>query len=422
MHKLLICTVGGSHEPILRAVEAVQPDFVLFVCSRDDEATGRPGSYIQIVGKGNIVRAHGDSKPTLPNIPTQIGLEEDRYAHIRVSADDFDSVYSGINDWLERNVQKGQEIVADYTGGTKTMSAALVAVALDRPGIRLQLVTGPRVNLVKVESGMEIPLPAGVARTRFRRQLAQALVPWRRHAYDEAETLLEDIGAPQDPRLLGEYHRALNLSRAFAAWDRFQHDRAHELLSAHASQVGTAWPSLLGDLSAMTGDRPAREPLRLFDLWRNAQRRSIQGRYDDAVARLYRLLEWSAQWLLRTRAGIDTADVPAERVPEHLTLHPNREGRFQAGLYQAWQLAAVHCGQEVNDFWKSESRHLLDLLKMRNHSILAHGFAPLGEEEWRRFAQWTEERLLPLLLDSSGQAPWRVKKLPAQLPVKMLGS
>ena len=41
-----------------------------------------------------------------------------------------------------------------------------------------------------------------------------------------------------------------------------------------------------------------------LDLWRNAERRAVQGRYDDAVARCYRMVEWTAQWLLRTRCNV----------------------------------------------------------------------------------------------------------------------
>ena len=84
----------GSHEPILTALRQTAPDFVCFICTDRDPATGRPGSDEQIVGKGSCIKAHpGDDKPTLPNIPTQARLRDDHYELIHVPADDLDEVF-----------------------------------------------------------------------------------------------------------------------------------------------------------------------------------------------------------------------------------------------------------------------------------------------------------------------------------------
>ena len=75
MTTILICTVGGSHQPIVSAIKEQSPDHVVFICTDKDPATGRPGSIIQITGAGNCIRANPqDEKPTLPNIPAQTGL------------------------------------------------------------------------------------------------------------------------------------------------------------------------------------------------------------------------------------------------------------------------------------------------------------------------------------------------------------
>ena len=91
----LVLTVGGSHEPLLAAIEHVRPDFVLFVCSVDDPVTGNKGSYTQILSEGKIIRASfNDSKPTLENIPAQAGLEEDGFKVVQVSSDEIDQAYN----------------------------------------------------------------------------------------------------------------------------------------------------------------------------------------------------------------------------------------------------------------------------------------------------------------------------------------
>ena len=78
---VLLCTVGGSHQPILEAIRATSPAYVCFICSGRDTETERPGSIGQVTGSGSVIRAHrDDKKPTLPNIPTQAELEPDRFA------------------------------------------------------------------------------------------------------------------------------------------------------------------------------------------------------------------------------------------------------------------------------------------------------------------------------------------------------
>ena len=81
-----------------------------------------------------------------------------------------------------------------------------------------------------------------------------------------------------------------------------------------------------------------REPALLFDLWLNAERRAAQGRFDDAIARWYRLMEWTAQWQLKTKLDADTADFPPDLLPEDADATPGRDGKIKIGLWQAWQV------------------------------------------------------------------------------------
>jgi len=415
MTTTLICTVGGSHEPVVKAIEHLRPDHVCFVCSDDDPATGSKGSYIQITGKGNIIKASfRDEKPTLPNIPAQAGLREEQFTVLRVQPDSLDDIYHRLTTWIGERDRQAERVIADYTGGTKTMSAALVAAALDE-GVDLQLVSGSRSNLLKVESGAEYVSPAAATESRFRRQLARALTAWQRFAYDEAAFMLDKLTPPTGPKLRGQFERAVAVSQALAAWDRFDHEAAREILSRYRPKLGAAWKEWFTILEILLDDKRG-EPMRLFDLWRNAQRRADNRRYDDAVARAYRLLEWSAQWILFTKAGIETKDVPKDKIPEDMALTVNRQGKYQAGLYNAWALAAHHCGNTIADFWEKEKETMMDRVQLRNHSILAHGFTPMEEQAWKKMETWIEERLLPLLLSLAREEPYRLRRLPAQLP------
>lgn len=400
---ILFLTVGGSHEPIVKAITQRKPDRVIFFCTGRDPGTGRVGSCTQITGTGHVIKARReDEQPTVPNIPTLCGLAPDAYETVEVPPDHLDGAFEIISKYIGSEARRDPEarLIADYTGGTKTMSAALVLAALEHPGVELELVTGNRPDLLQVRSGTEHLAAAAVERLRTRRMMEAALQAWERHAYDEAAQALERIATPKDPELVGELNRARDLSRAFAAWDRFDHAEAFRLLDLYAPKLISRIGAGLGLLRLMKDGRdPARaEALRIWDLWLNAERRAVAGRYDDAVARLYRVIEWTAQWLLRAHLNIDTADVPRDKIPPGLDIPPGRDGRRQAGLFAAWQLLAHHRPQSAaGRLFADRQGELLDLLKARNGSILAHGFAPVGAGVWDRMYEWTEANLLPVL-------------------------
>lgn len=48
--------------------------------------------------------------------------------------------------------------MADYTGGTKTLSAALVLAAADRGVSLYSTIAGARENLIKRDDGIAVPL------------------------------------------------------------------------------------------------------------------------------------------------------------------------------------------------------------------------------------------------------------------------
>jgi len=281
--------------------------------------------------------------------------------------------------------------------------------------VELQLVTGSRADLIRVRSGMEAVTQANVERVRLERAMRPYVAAWRRFAYAEAYQGLAALPRPRDRTLAARLALLRDLSRGLDAWDRFEHGAALDLLEPYRPRIGANWSALLLALKRLTGPDEGQEPARLFDLWRNAERRAAQGRYDDAAARVYRLLEWSAQWLLRGRCGLDTGDVPPDRVPPGMALAPNDKGRIQVGLMAAWELLAHHQPDSpAGAFFRAERNALLDWLRMRNQSILAHGFQPVVESDWRKTMDWVNARLLPVLLQET--AGLRIKEVPPQLP------
>ncbi len=412
---LLILTVGGSHQPVVKAITDLQPDYVVFVCTGKDPATGRPGSEIQIKGKGNCIKARPqDDKPSLPSIPGQTGLSEDRYQVIITASDDLDQIYLDCTRAIE-NLMKtfpGAQLFADYTGGTKSMSAGLVMAALEFPEIELQLVTGNRSDLIKVHSGSESSAQANIERIRFQRLMSPYQQSWKRFAYSEAVAGIKSIQTPKPAQLRAEYNRFKDISQAFAEWDNFNHPPALDILKRYAPNLPAHLKPYIPVVQRLNDkDDSKKDAARLFDLYLNAQRRARQGRYDDAIARIYRLIEWTAQWKLKKDCGILTENIDPADIPPELTLSPNRDGHYQAGLFAAWQLVKHKTQGAAKAFINQYENTLLDHLKVRNQSILAHGFTPISKDKWQLLEDFMAETFIPMLLSESG-----FNALPLQLP------
>lgn len=417
MTTTLVCTVGGSHQPLVTAIRAVKPDYVVFLCTGRDPATGRAGSRQQIEGKGLVIKARPqDDKPALPAIPAQCGLPDGSWEVIEVPADDLAAAYTVIKARLTKlRADEVGRVVADYTGGTKSMSAALAMAALEVPEGQLQLVTGARSDLVKVVADTQtaVRVPAGVL--RFLQEIRLALTSWRRYAWQEAAEMLSTLEAPAEPKLRGIWQRAKDVSAALAAWDRFDHRGALDRLRPYEAVFGPGFPAQYMALKCMAhGEHERAAAYQVWDLWLNAWRRAADGRCDDAVARIYRLLEWTAQWQLEAVMGWRTADLPKD-VAEHAGIPANRDGTYQAGLWSAWQLAARHCGEPTAGFLESQGGAMLDRLRRRNQSILAHGFSPIAADEWARvWEPWLMATCEPLLYELLARAG--IRRPPPQLP------
>ena len=418
MKQILICTVGGSHQPIVSAIKECRPDYVVFVCTDKDPATGRPGSVGQITGSGHCIKARPkDDKPTLPAIPQQTGLREDQFEVVKTISDDLDQIYLDCSRATTRLQQRfpQAQLLADYTGGTKSMSAGLIMAALENPAIELQLVTGGRSDLIKVQDGMQASTPAIIDRIRFQRLLEPYRQCWQRYAYSEAEAGARQIKTPGNGQLRAALNRFRDISHALTEWDNFNHSAALPVLQQYAPKLSaTLKPLIATGMRLNDLDSQKRDAARLFDLYRNAQRRAHQGRYDDAIARVYRLIEWSAQWLLLQHCGITTSNVPPGDIPAGIALSKNREGQFQAGLFAAWQLVKHKTRGAAAEFITQQEKVLLNHIKVRNHSILAHGFSPITATEWQTMAEFLQAQFIPMLLQET--ARMGIKQLPLQLP------
>lgn len=441
---ILVCTVGGSPDPIVAAIGSLQPAHVAFLAT-DDEAAG--DGLTSVGSKGEIAKPGG--------IVERTRLPPGRFELRLVPADDPDRGYLVARDLLAdlRRRFPDAEIVCDYTGGTKSMTAALMlaAVASRDDRLRIQFVSGLRRDLVKVAAGTERPLGIAIDAIVAERDLERAERAWAGFAYQEAADLLRphldpDRGAAAKlpSALVDRIRLAETLSRGLASWDRFDHTNALVILSPLADSV----PAVAKRLPALRklaanglrvveekGKRrwlPPEDPLVPLDLWHNAERRAQRGRYDDAVARCYRLVEATAQWILWTELKVDTGAATRDRLGDALFEHLDRRklGKpLKLGLEQALDLVRIELpchwlthalGPKEPDGKSSKAtpvlKALIDWKDRRNDSILGHGFEPLSADFWNgKVEPWLAEHLVPQLERAAHEQGLTLAQLPREL-------
>lgn len=323
--RILMATVGGSPAPIISAVRASRSKRVVFICSDGSQSTESSAGQV-------------------PDIAAKADLKSERYEIIKIPPDDPDAGILIIRNSLSdlRGRYSEAHIVADYTGGTKSMSAALLHVAI-AAGLEVQFMVGQRDHLTQVRDGTERPSRLSLDFALAERRVMRLIDAWRTFGFEEAaagfSSLYDDLahvdGIPEAFR--GRIAELRRLSDAFSAWDRFDHKEAWRFLESEP-----VYPELdrhRAALKRLAEANGPREPDILFDLWNNALRAAERGRYDDATARIYRLLEWTAQWMLHHHCGIDTGDVDLSKVPPSLHRHFNPDDKpITAPMGKAWAL------------------------------------------------------------------------------------
>ncbi len=410
--KCLFVTVGGSPAPIMTAIEHHAPDRTVFICSMDDPVSGRPGSHTQVTGEGKVCKSKFDvEKPDRPNIPTQLCMEPDSFEVLLVPADDPVTVASLVEEQLLRPIEDPTaRILADYTGGTKSMSAGLfLAVVQQQQRVELFLVGGLRVDLVRVADGHQSVRQVDASPVQLRWRIAEAERAWDRHGYQEAADLLAATESP-DPEL----QRWLIASRAFAAWDAFDHAHAYELLQPFMVAVDRRHVESLAQLKSEQM-RHSNQPLKIWDLRLMSDRRAATGRHDVAVLVLYRAMEWIARWAL-AQIGIDADDAADRSDIADLTVR-GHDDKPKLDLHGAWSaLGRIAPESPLGKVARATEKSRLGFAGLRNGSLFAHGQTPLARGRFEEARDWLDQEVMATFLDVafSGQSPY--PQLPRTCP------
>jgi len=388
--RAVLMSVGGSPEPLLVILRRHRPEQVWYFCSVESRSVAEE------------VQAQLEWRPLARYV------EVERFEELGPC---YRELRRKIPELLAESKIPRSEVLVDYTGGSKTMSAALVLAAVEWFH-RFSYIGGEKRDkggLGIVVGGTERCLYQGNPWEELAvREGERAKVLWDQHHYEAAAGVLSET-APRVARRL-RFEALAEVARGMAARHRMDFGGARSHLHGARGRlrpmfegredagllemVGTALE--ICESCAEGGDGE----LLLRELLDNALRTAGQGRYEDAAARLYRAMELQGQlWLEKATDGLMRhGRCSAEKwsaLPEALKAlpfcRPDEGGSVRLSLEQVFRaLAALGDEQAlgiVADLEQGVHSRWRRATEKRNAGILAHGITPVGREGFEEMKQ-----------------------------------
>lgn len=391
----IVVSIGGTPEPIITALRERRPAHALFVVSAASAGEVEDKILPQLAGFAPQYQIAMVSDPQV------LGT---CYQEIRVR----------IARWLDEvRLDEGRLdpawVYVDITGGTKVMSAALALAAVEHFSDFSYIGGAVRAPVTgRVVAGAEqVIRSANPWDTYAVRDLERANGLLRDGQPDTASVVLKDAaqksGAARQTRLTA----FADLAAALGCSDRFDFVQAVANFETQRTELERAldfaafqklavlyghWLKLRNQVNRANqkNKTPGRETL--LELFANAERRARQGRYDDAVGRLYRAVELRGQQLARDAFGWELGrpaldDFPQDRREQMRALlgEPNRGSgrgrRYELGLNRLYQSLEFSDDGEIRRQSASYDA-IARQLRNRNDSLLAHGVRPVAPEDY----------------------------------------
>lgn len=390
--KAMIISVGGTTEPIVKSLLTHRPEYVCLFASQQ-------------------------SLDTIGDIKRQVRENGHSFEDYKVVCDDVNDLvhcYEKALECAERlsALDADQvEIIVDYTGGTKTMTAAL-ALATVGHGYNFSYVGGEK----RTKNGLGIVVTGTEVVTT-------GVSPWQIFAVEERKRISLFISTFQYEAAISTMRQTLDKLKTdereiwsailetldgYRAWDNFALREALKRLSSGIKKLELCGKfcrekpikeyldkvknnfDVLDAINQSTKFFTTLHPILVRDIVSNARRRYLQNKYDDAVARLYRALEMTGQIAFENETGCSTSDVSAEKLP--LALREEYMHQYISTLDQKLKIplfATYRVLEELNNpvgqKFAMHREDLKNLLAARNSSILAHGVVPIAGETYEKF-------------------------------------
>jgi CRISPR-associated protein (TIGR02710 family) len=406
--KGMVVTVGtgeGVQHGIAESIQNASPDFIVFVAS---------GASRDTIGKvAEVLRESSQ------NGLAQLCENQDAVVEVE-DPEELNSCYEAcvraFRVLKERQFQP-KLVVADFTSGTKAMSAGLVMASVLYGCDKISYVGGSKRDssgrVVKGSEVIHVIRPSIVFRDLT---LANAAEAFNNYQFRACIELIEGLRKRLPNDILEKANSLETAARFYDAWDRFDHvsardlakelkifdqqwkvntDKNRQVVCQIAEQIQTAMESAKSDsngyfvtLAKSAGD------LLMADLLANAKRRGEECRYDDAVARLYRAIELAAQVVFARKFGFSTGRVPLEVIQqkslESKYASKGDNGFLKLGLRDSYELLS-DLNHSLGVQFSALKKDLLGYLNTRNESILAHGLTAVAEEVYEKLSNYVNQ-------------------------------
>jgi CRISPR-associated protein (TIGR02710 family) len=396
-----LVSVGGSPAPVLFTLRQHRPRCVWYFCSAGSRDVA-DGIHAQLDWH-----------------PDRDFIEVERFEELGPC---YRALRAGLPALLGKWKVQPSDVLVDYTGGTKTMSAALVLAATELFD-QFSYVGGEQ----REKSGLGVTVD-GKERILYQsnpwsdlaiREVERARDLWASLSFDHAAATLREVGRRTGRKMPMELS---NLAEALAARHRLDFSGARDRLVRLARPLELLFDAQpdktlmrmvrdMTDLCAKCAPDKADGPILLRELLDNAIRTASQHRYEDAAARLYRAMEMQGHlWLAEKTQGLfvngrckreKVAELPA--VLKALDqCRPDAEGKIDLSLERSFRtlhalgderVAAVVADLDQMDAKGKTTSRWRQATEKRNTSILAHGVQPIGKEGFEGMKQRAAEFL-----------------------------
>lgn len=410
----LLISVGGTPNPVAYSIEHHRPEKVIFFASKDSRA--------EIEAKVRPLVTHRWRDQEIVTTPDH----QDLTRCIEALSRELPARLALLGiDW--------RDLVVDYTGGTKTMSAALVLATIGEPvaysyvGGQVRTKEGLGTVLDGSEAVLLNPNPWDALALDLKRRMAGK---FNQAQFAEAMHTSEDAAGRVSPERRVFFDDFRNLFDGYRRWSLFEYTKAEGPIRKAIDGLRRANDPCLADflgqverdLSRLSQIVPAFRGLQggqpvdasavralLVDLVANAVRTvRLASRPDDGIARLYSAIEKLANATLQS-LGIDNGNARPEQVPESLRddyakrYRDPQSGCLRFGLDASYRVLAA-LGDPVGQAYLTREREVAKLLDARNGSLMVHGWSPVKADLF--------DRLLDIALDFLGLREDDLPQLP----------
>lgn len=315
----LVVTVGGSAAPIIFTLAQNRPSRVLFVVSHSSKT-----------------QVQNEILPALEVAPPADYCE-------LTDENDIEEVYrdlqQGIAAWLRSTQVAPERVFVDFTGGTKPMSAGLSLAGMEFFS-KFQYVSGgvrDKQGLGIVQSGTEYSVVSSNPwNVQARRAREQARWLYRAGLPGEAAEVLREAELRCAKSMRSTLRAYIILLECLESADRFAfRNLSHTvkryrdpleimLFQQESKETQSAWSNLVEHWSLVETESKSKGPTLhiLREILSNADRRAHQGKWDDALARLYRATELWLQGMAYQAFGAPFGRVRLDHIPQASAMLP----------------------------------------------------------------------------------------------------